>query len=172
RALMPRTAGHFSRGEAVVTLPFEHEGTTYRLGPMICLEDILPAFGRKLARLRPHLLVNLTNDAWYGDTAEPWQHLALSVFRSVELRTDLVRAVNTGVSAFVSATGEVVARTYVIDPKVDARGADGLAVEVPLVEGGDAVCAASGDLFGWLCAAATLLAWLVWPRLGRRPAGA
>ncbi|HEU5060550.1 MAG TPA: apolipoprotein N-acyltransferase, partial [Kofleriaceae bacterium] len=82
--ILPKNASHFARGEGVTTFPFSHEGVDYRLGPMICYEDILPGFGRKLAALHPHLLVNITNDAWFGDTAEPWEHLALSVFRSVE----------------------------------------------------------------------------------------
>jgi apolipoprotein N-acyltransferase len=94
------------------------------------------------------------------------------VYRSVELRTDLVRAVNTGVTAFVDATGRVRARTYAVDPKFDPRPAEGLRAEVRLVEGGHTVYAAVGDLFGWLCAALTLLAWLVWPRLRRRSTGA
>jgi apolipoprotein N-acyltransferase len=135
---------------------------------MICYEDILTDFGRKLAALHPHLLVNITNDAWFGDTAEPWEHLQLAVFRAIELRTDLVRSVNTGVSALVDAAGRVYARTYAVDPKKDPRPTDGLLGQVRLVEGGHTVYAATGDLFGWLCIAATVLGWLVWPRLRRR----
>ena len=171
---MPRSAGHFARGQDIVTFPFEHEDETYRLGPMICYEDILPAFGRKLAALRPHLLVNITNDAWFGDTSEPWEHLALSVFRSVELRTDLVRAVNTGVSAFVDATGRVYAKTYAVDPVKTPIGADKLLAEAALLEGGGTFYARHGNLFAYLCLVLTLLLWLVWPRTrhlvpGRRP---
>jgi apolipoprotein N-acyltransferase len=170
RRMVPKNAGHFARGEAITTFPLEHEGATYRLGPMICYEDILPSFGRKLGALHPHLLVNLTNDAWYGDTAEPWEHLALSVYRAVELRTDLVRAVNTGVSALIDANGRVVTETYAIDPKITPKGADGMLAEARLVEGGHTVYAAVGDLFGWLCVALVAFAWLVWPRLRRRAA--
>jgi apolipoprotein N-acyltransferase len=160
RDLAPRNAGHFSRGKGIVTFPLEHEGATYRLGPMICYEDILTGFNRELGKQHPHLLVNLTNDAWYGETSEPWEHLALSVYRSVELRTDLVRAVNTGVSAFVDATGAVYAKTYAVDPKVHPKGADGLTAIVHLREGGHTVYATVGDLFGYLCVALTALAWL------------
>lgn len=176
RKLLPKAAGHFARGQTITTFPFRHaDGREYRLGPMICYEDILPVFGRKLAALRPHLLVNLTNDAWFGDTSEPWEHLALSVFRSVELRTDLVRAVNTGVSAFIDATGRVYAKTYAVDPARDPRPADKLLAEAALLEGGHTVYARVGDLFGYLCLAGT--GWLAlfgarWrPRLGtcRRP---
>ena len=159
--IVPRNAGHFARGQSIVTFPFEHEGATYRLGPMICYEDILPGFGRELSELHPHLLVNLTNDAWYGDTSEPWQHLALSVYRSVEARADLVRAVNTGVSAFIDATGRVYEQSYAVDPKEKPTPMSGHLAEVALMESGHTVFAAVGNLFAWLCVAATGLLWLV-----------
>jgi apolipoprotein N-acyltransferase len=168
RKMMPSTAGQFSRGSEVVTFPLRKDGVEYRLAPLICYEDILADFGRRLAALHPHLLVNITNDAWFGETSEPWEHLALSVYRAVELRVDLVRAVNTGVSAFVDANGRVFAKTYAVDPKVHPRGVDGIVAEVALVEGGHTVYAVVGNLFGYLCVAATGFLWLVWPRLRRR----
>lgn len=85
-----------------------------RLGVLICYEDILPAVARRVFHATdgpPDLLVNMTNDAWFGDGDEPHMHLALSRFRAVETRRDLVRAVNTGVSAAITATGEVTQRT-------------------------------------------------------------
>jgi apolipoprotein N-acyltransferase len=149
-----------SRGAGVVTFPLEHEGQTYRIGPMICLEDILPYFGRKLARLHPHLLVNLTNDAWYGETSEPWEHMALSVFRAIELRTDLVRAVNSGVSAFIDANGRVYRESYAVDPAVHPKPPDRFLDEVALVEGGHFIYARIGDVFGYGCLLAALALWI------------
>jgi apolipoprotein N-acyltransferase len=168
RALLPEAAGHFARGREITTFPLAAHGRDYRLGPMICYEDILPGFGRVLSGQHPHLLVNITNDAWFGDSAEPWQHLALSVFRAVEARADLVRAVNPGVTAFIDATGRVRARTYVIDPARDPRGADGILVEVALMEAGHTFYARHGDLFGYACTAATLALGLLWPWIMRR----
>lgn len=168
RDWLPRNAGHFARGEDIVTFPFEHEGEQYRLGPMICYEDILPDFGRKLGKHHPHLLVNITNDAWFGDTSEPWEHLALSVFRSVELRTDMVRAVNTGVSAFIDANGRVFASTYAVDPKKTPKPVDGLVAPVVLMEGGHTFYARFGDVFGYLCVLLGLGAWQLWPRIDAR----
>jgi len=168
RNWLPTQAGHFARGKEIVTFPLEHNGETYRVGPMICYEDILTDFNRELATHHPHLLVNITNDAWFGETSEPWEHLALSVFRAVEMRTDLVRAVNTGVSAFIDANGRVISETYAVDPKVNPVGVDGLLGEAALIEGGHTFYAKFGDIFGWLCVFVTLLAWLVWPRLWRR----
>lgn len=171
RDIVPRAAGHFARGKAVTTFPLTVDGTTYRLGPMICYEDILPRFGRVLARQRPHIFVNITNDAWFGDTSEPWEHMALSVFRSVEHRTDMVRAVNTGVSAFIDANGRVHAKTYAVDPDIDPRGVDGLLAEAALMEAGHTFYARFGDVFGYACVAASALLWLLWPWWSRRETG-
>jgi apolipoprotein N-acyltransferase len=55
------------------------------------------------------LFVNVTIDAWYGDSAEPWEHLALAQFRSVEHRVPMVRSVSTGVSSVIDHTGRLVA---------------------------------------------------------------
>jgi apolipoprotein N-acyltransferase len=163
KGILPASANHFSRGEKIVTFPFTHQGTTYRLGPMICYEDILPQFGRELSALHPHLLINLTNDAWYGDTSEPWEHLALSVYRAVEARTDLVRSVNTGVSAFIDASGRVVSKSYAVDPHEEPTPMTGHLEQMALTEGGHTFYARFGDLFGWTLTAAALLLWIGWP---------
>src|SRR5690606_33742301 len=85
------------------------EGPPVRIGPMICYEDILPIFARTLARVGdPQIFLNITNDAWFGDTDEPYLHMALSVFRAVEHRVPLIRAVNTGTSVHVDAAGRIV----------------------------------------------------------------
>lgn len=164
----PLNVEQYAAGQDIKTLPFQTvDGRRWRLGPMICLEDILPDFGRQLGKMHPHLLVNLTNDSWFGDTSEPWQHLALSVFRSVELRTEMVRAVNTGVSAYVDVTGRVHAESYVVDPRKDSRGADKMLAEVALIEGGHTVYAVIGDWFGYLCITLALYLSLVLPYLRR-----
>jgi apolipoprotein N-acyltransferase len=164
RTWLPLTAGNFTRGTTLTTFDLTaRDGREYRLGPLICLEDIVTRFTRRLAQLHPQLLVNITNDAWFGNTSEPWEHLALSVFRSVEQRTEMVRAVNTGVSALIDLNGRVVARTYSVDPLVTPRPADKILVEPAMVEGGHTFYARFGDVFGWLCAATTVFLWLILP---------
>lgn len=164
---------NFTAGREVTTFPFGE----YRVGPMICYEDILPRFGRRLAELRPNLLVNITNDAWFGLTSEPYQHLALSVYRSVELRLDLVRAVNTGVSVFIDATGRLVAQTEAHDPAVtpDVRP-ETLLHQAALMPPPGTIYARVGDLFGYLNLSAALVLVLLTlrrrqqnPMGGRRP---
>jgi len=81
-----------------------------RIGVLNCYEDTLPAVSRKIAKVGPNLLVNVTNDAWFGPTAEPELHLRLSALRAVETRLDLVRAVNLGVPAWIDASGAVRVR--------------------------------------------------------------
>jgi apolipoprotein N-acyltransferase len=79
-----------------------------RLAPSICYEAIFPRDVRDFMAAGADVLVNLTNDAWFGPTPAPHQHLALVTFRAVEHRTWLVRAANTGVSAFVAPDGRIV----------------------------------------------------------------
>lgn len=98
-------SGRLSPGTSIEALPFgEH-----RLSVIICYEDILPTFVNGIVRhADPDLLVNLTNDAWFGDTTEPLEHLALAQLRAVEHRRYLIRATNSGLSAIVDAAGRVV----------------------------------------------------------------
>lgn len=98
-------SGQFTPGTSIEALPWgEH-----RISALICYEDILPSFVNGVVRhANPDLLVNLTNDAWFGDSTEPWIHLALSKFRAIEHRRYLVRATNSGVSAIVDPVGRVV----------------------------------------------------------------
>jgi apolipoprotein N-acyltransferase len=81
------------------------------LGVLICYEDLFASAGRATVLLGARALVNLTNDAWFGASREPLLHDVLARMRSIELRRDLVRAVNTGVSSFTGATGEVLRQT-------------------------------------------------------------
>jgi apolipoprotein N-acyltransferase len=84
----------------------------HRISTFICYEDILPSFVNSMVRhADPDLLVNITNDAWFGDTTEPWEHLALAQLRAVEHRRFLVRATMSGVSAIVDAAGRLTVKS-------------------------------------------------------------
>lgn len=105
-------SGRFSKGTSLEPVELEVKGKKRKISVLVCYEDILPAFTNKMiAHADPELLVNITNDAWFGDTTEPWQHLALAKFRAIEHRRFLVRSTNSGVSAIVDPMGGVVANT-------------------------------------------------------------
>jgi apolipoprotein N-acyltransferase len=102
-------SGRFNVGTGLDPLPFETKTGTHSASVLICYEDILPAFTNRMVRhAHPDLLVNITNDAWFGNTSEPWEHLALATFRSIEHRRYLVRSTNSGISAFVDPVGRIM----------------------------------------------------------------
>lgn len=142
-------SGHFTAGNHVEALPFGD----FRITALICYEDIMPGFVRDAVnQADPHLLVNITNDAWFGETSEPWQHLALAKFRAVEHHRYLVRSTNSGVSAIIDPAGRVVANTGIFTEET-------LTGEVHMMTG-TTVYQYLGDWPGWLALAACIyLGW-------------
>ncbi len=103
---LARNAGDFSAAESVHLLPWNLErGNRDRLGLAICFEVTFPEEVAATVREGATVLVTLTNDAWYGDTAAPWQHYRAARFRAAENARPLLRAAITGVSAVVGADG-------------------------------------------------------------------
>jgi len=105
--------GDFSPG-TIVPLPLNGQ----RLGVLVCYEAIFPELAREWVRQGSDLLVNVTNDAWFGNSSAPWQHLAMVSFRAVENRVWVARAANTGISAFIAPSGRVLAATSLFTPAV------------------------------------------------------
>ena len=102
---LSRGSGQLSPGRGLHALPL----SGHRIGALICYEDILSGHVRRLvAAADPHLLVDITNDAWFGRSHAPAQHLALSTLRAIEHRRYLARASNSGPSAVVDPLGRVV----------------------------------------------------------------
>jgi apolipoprotein N-acyltransferase len=105
-------SGHFTPGTSLDPLLIDIRGEKHPVTVLICYEDVLPEFTNDAVRhADPELLINLTNDAWFLDTAEPWEHFALTQMRSVEHRRYLVRGTNSGVSGVVDPVGRVVAQS-------------------------------------------------------------
>lgn len=98
-----RNAGGFVPGNTVTLLPWGEE----RLGVAVCFEIIFPADVAELVRAGATVLVTVTNDAWYGDTWAPWQHLRAARFRAAESRRPVLRAAITGVSALIASDGSL-----------------------------------------------------------------
>jgi len=157
RDLVPPGFGNFSPGKNADPLPLTVPGQlNVSVGTAICYEDILPGFLREVSAHRPQLIINLTNDTWFGEKVEPWEHLALATFASVEQRTAIVRAVNSGVSAFIDPNGRIVEKTYAVDPYLHPHPASSSIATLPLLEAGHTVYAQVGNLFAWLCAVSIL----------------
>ena len=87
------------------------EWRNYRLGVQICYEIIFPELSRAMTQNNAVLLVNITNDAWFGLSSAPYQHFSMVVFRAVENRRSIIRSANTGISGFIDPSGEVIAST-------------------------------------------------------------
>jgi apolipoprotein N-acyltransferase len=148
-------SGRFTAGAHVRPLTLG----PWRISTPVCYEDVLARFTRKMVReAKPHVLINLTNDAWFGDTQEPSIHLALSKFRAIEHRRYLARATNSGISAVVDPMGRVVARTGVLTR-------ENIRYDVPMLEG-ETLYGSLGDWPGWLALGAIL--WMLIRRSGER----
>jgi apolipoprotein N-acyltransferase len=147
--------GDFAEGPVggVVSLP---EGA---VGPLVCFESIFPDLSRAQVDNGARLLVNLTNDAWYGTTSAPYQSLAMAVLRCVETHVCMARAANTGFSAFIGADGKILWRSELFVPEAQS-------LELPWVAGGSPYTRI-GDAFAWACVALTGLA-LIFARRRRR----
>ncbi len=121
-----------------------------KIAPLICYEDIIPSFSRRFKNKGANLLINLTNDAWFGKTIAAHQHLLLSVPRAVENRTYLIRATNTGVSAIIDPLGRVVLKSDIFVQKT-------LSGEVSLMNNGNTFYVNYGHYFYILCLIFTLI---------------
>ena len=134
----PPIGAGFTRGDGPVTL----DAGGVKAAPLICYEDIMPELARRaVAEKGANLLVNLTNDAWFGRTVAPYQHARLSQLRSIETRRTLVRVTNTGLTTVINARGEIVDELPIFKPGVLKASVDIMEGKTPYVK--------YGDWFGW-----------------------
>jgi apolipoprotein N-acyltransferase len=139
---------------AVATLGAGEETTVFevpggRFGVLICYEGIFPALTRRFVDGGADFLVNITNDAWYGRTAAPHQHLVQASFRAIENRVPLVRAANTGISAIVDPDGRIRWRGPLFEALWHADEIRWTGVRTFYTR--------FGDVFVWLCVFVTAL---------------
>jgi apolipoprotein N-acyltransferase len=111
------SAGDFSPGKKMTPLAL----SDLSAGILICFEIIFPEIARAQVKNGADLLVNLTNDAWYGRTSAPYQHFAMAVLRAVENGRPLIRAANTGFSGFIDHQGKIVGRGELFTEQVLAQ---------------------------------------------------
>jgi apolipoprotein N-acyltransferase len=132
---------------------------------LICFEDIFSGLVREFALRGAGFMVNMTNDAWFMNTAAPYQHAQSSVFRAVENRMPVVRAANTGLSCFIDKNGRIYA-------KVERGGKDifisGYKTAVVNISQEDTLYTAFGDLFVALCGTLMMICHILIRRSGGR----
>ncbi len=139
-----RGPGDFARGDA---LPI-YDGESARFAFLICYEAIQAGYVRRAVLQAPELLVNLTFDAWYGDTSEPHTHLMLAAVQAAQFGLPLLRSTTTGISAIVDPRGLITAKTGVFTREV-------LVADVPKLQL-PTFYARAGDWLPWSCSAVAL----------------
>lgn len=156
---MPPIGEGFSRGAGPATLDL---AGGIKVAPLICYEDLMPELARRFVREKgANLLVNLTNDAWFGNTLAPWQHARLTQWRAIETRKNLVRVTNTGVTTVINPKGEMLETLPLFSAAV-------LTAKVEIMEGAT-FYVRYGDWFGWMMVAGALVILSrTWQQRGRR----
>ncbi len=138
------TIGNFGRGQEATV--FNLNGNKF--GVSICYEIIFPDLVRQPVKNGAQFLVNITNDAWFGDSAASYQHMAMGALRAVENRVPIVRAANTGISGTIDPTGHMRQTTKLFVEEL-------VITKITPSNNGITAYARYGDLFSYLCIAMT-----------------
>lgn len=150
-------------GEQPTVFELQTAAGNYRFGTPICYEDVMPYLVHDYVwdhgQRRVDFLVNISNDGWFLHSAELPQHMAIAVFRAVENRVGIARAVNTGMSGFIDPDGRVYGvvadRGRTLGP-----GIVGVSVEPVRIDRRRSFYGLHGDWFAGLCLIAASLLWL------------
>ena len=148
-------SGDFTSGDKKAPITFEiasansQKPVEVAAGALICYEDLVSRISREAVVFGANVLVNLTNDAWYGDTAAPYQHHLLALWRAIETRRYLLRVTNTGYTAVVDPLGHTTAALPVF--------ADGYLIEQVKLLQNRTLYAEYGDLLSWLLTLSAVL---------------
>ena len=137
--------GNYQPGEGILVLDTPHGHISF----LICYEAIRHRYVREAVQQGADILVNITYDAWFGDTSNPTQHLMLSALQSAQYGVPLVRSATTGISAVTDARGRLVETGPLFERMV-------LTADVPRVNVSSPY-RWTGDLFAWLCIAFSAL---------------
>jgi len=144
--------GSYTSGQEFTVFECSH----HRFGVTICWETIFPDLVRGFVNRGAQFLVNITNEAWFGKSAAPYQFLSMNVFRAVENRVYVVRCANTGISCFIDPCGRVVDRVK------DQAGQDifvqGILTKTIQAIDSKTIYTQFGDWFAWLCILASAVA--------------
>ena len=127
---------------------FHSDGHTY--GTFICYESVFPDEVRRFVELGADVLVNISDDGWYGDTSAAWEHLNMVRMRAIENHRWVLRATNTGVTAAIDPYGRVVTAAP-RNQRTSVRVAFDYEHDITFY-------AAHGDWFAYLCSVVTVVA--------------
>ncbi len=158
QALGDTEAGHTY---TIMTVPYDDQGQRKetKFCTVICYEIIFPNLVRKFVGQGASMLTTITNDAWFGKTAAPYQHFSMAVFRAVENRVPVARAANTGISGFIDAQGRILGTTKIFTQAYLTH---------KLVPGSEKTFYTQyGDIFSYCCVFFTLIMLAAFPR-GKR----
>jgi apolipoprotein N-acyltransferase len=143
--------GDFTPGNKAVS--FDLSEPRARLSPLICFEDVIPGLTRRSARDDTDVLLNLTNDGWFGQSAAQWQQAANAVFRAVENGLPMVRCTNNGLTCWIDSRGRL--REVLQSEGGDVYAPGFLNLKIPLQPVGRrrelTFYHRHGDWFGWTC---------------------
>lgn len=132
---------------------------TVKMSPLICFEDTFATVARTSSQDDLDFLVNLTNDGWFGNSSEQWQHMANSVFRAVENGLPLLRCANNGITCWIDGHGRV--RQIFHDSSGSEYGHGFMTAEIPLLQTSGksppTFYNRHGDWFGWACVGLSIL---------------
>ena len=159
--------GSYKAGTNAVQFSLENLHVT--ASPLICFEDLFPQIGRKAAAGGADFLVNLTNDGWFGQSAEQWQHEVGAIFRAVENGIPLVRCCNNGITCWIDGDGRE--REIFRDATGSVYGQGWMIFELPLPKHRATFYTRHGDWFGWICVGIAVL-FTVYERFAPRPPAA
>jgi apolipoprotein N-acyltransferase len=125
---------------------------------LICFEDTFAHVGRSGVTSATDFLVNITNDGWFGESAEQWQHATTALFRTVENGIPLVRCTNNGLTCWIDKYGRI--RGFLTDAKGSIHGAGVFTLLLPRRPAQDIATFYSrhGDVFGWSCVGLSIAA--------------
>jgi apolipoprotein N-acyltransferase len=153
---MVQAIGDFQAGDTYTVMAIPHQKSKTLVSTVICYEIIFPDLVRRFVDQGATVITTITNDAWFGRTAAPFQHFSMAVFRAVENRVPVARAANTGISGFIDAKGNILSTSSIF---TEARLTHTL---TPGFE--KSFYTRRGDLFSYACVFITLLLLAIKPR--------
>lgn len=149
--------GSFSMGAGPV--PFVLDDPPANISPLICFEDVFPHYAREHVNSQTDILLNLTNDGWFGNSAAQWQQGLNAVFRAVENGIPLIRCTNNGLTCWIDENGRV--REIFRDASGTVYGEGYMVTKVPLRSAAQKQAPTfynrHGDWFGWACVGLAVL---------------